>query len=352
MRYTKLLGVIVIFSSVFMGAIIYFSPFEKGSVVVEPNCRLGNQMFQYAAAYALAKETNSKLYVIVSRKRDGKVPPSTRDFPLEKFNIPQESIIYKDQIHNRSVFKGINLDKILAKITNSSIKESVALSIKKLNLRIREFFDIVELNEINFFDYYKKKNRKILYLSDNFESEIYFENHKDDILKIFSIKDIDNLDLVKKISTVKEDNAVCVHVRRGDMTRAPEFFMPIDYQKKAIELVNGLIQDPKFFILSDSPEMVKEELGGYNNVTFVEGTFWEDFIVMSKCKNIIVANSTFSWWAAYLNQEKEHLVVAPYPRVNDLFLIGVSDINKRFVKRNLYKYHAYPKHWYTIEYTK
>lgn len=345
----KLLVAIAILIIIFLGFLIFSSPFSKGSVVVYPTGGLGNQMFQYAAAYSLAKKSDSKLYVVVSRKKAGKIIPSGRNFPLGQFNIPQESIIYKDQINGWFVFKGVKLDWIFNKITNASVKNSLVLCLNKLNEELKLLLSVVEVNEGNIFDYKNKKNQQILYSNDNFESEIYFEDVKDGILKIFTYKNVENKKILDLITEVNNEHSVCIHVRRGDMVNSPAFFLPIDYQKQAIELVQKMIEKPKFFVFSDSPEMVKSELKAQGLISFIEGSSWDDFVVMSKCTNIIIANSTFSWWAAYLNQNKNHLVVAPYPRVNDIFFKDVSD-SKKSIKRNLYKYNSYPKHWITLEY--
>lgn len=347
----KVLVAIALLAGIFISAIIFSFPFSKGSVIVYPTGGLGNQMFQYSAAYTLAKKSNSKLYVVVSRKKAGKIITSGRNFPLGQFNIPQESIIYKDQINSWFIFKGIKLDWLLSKITNVSIKNSLTIHLNQLNKILRLLLNIVEVNEGNFFDYTSKKNEQILYSNDNFESEIYFKDAKTDILKRFTHKNIEDKKILDVKMQVNDANSVCVHVRRGDMVNAPAFFLPIDYQKQAIELVKNIIKDRKFFVFSDSPEIVMKELDNENNISFVVGSAWDDFVAMSNCKNIIIANSTFSWWAAYLNQNKDHLVIAPYPRVNDIFFKDVSD-SKKDIKRNLYKHHSYPKNWIMLDYNK
>ena len=184
---------------------------------------------------------------------------SGRNFPLGQFNIPQESIVYKDQISSWFVFKGIKLDWLLKQITNTSINKSLTVHLSQLNEALKLLFNIVEINESNIFDYMSKKNEWILYNNDNFESEIYFKDVKSDILKIFTYKNIEDKKILDLITQVNNTNSVCVHVRRGDMVNAPAFFLPIDYQKQAIELVRKSIKNPKFFVFSDSPEMVKKE---------------------------------------------------------------------------------------------
>jgi hypothetical protein len=156
-------------------AISFDVPRPIASVIVPLNATggLGNQMFRYAAGYALAKKTGSKLYIMIS-DRDG----INKELTLSKFNIDENNIIYKNRL-NRKLFKR------------------------------------TIVNEENFFDFYKKDNYHVLIIDDDFESDIFFKDVKADILKSFTPREIpDNIKAL--VEDVKKENSVCIHVRNAN----------------------------------------------------------------------------------------------------------------------------------------
>ena len=318
-KMTFILAVIIIVLSV------YFIKFQAidpvGSVVVplKADGGLGNQMFRYAAGYALAKKTNSKLYILVERgakeKDKDNNDPLKGNLMLGKFNIHKENIIYKNKIN-------------------------------------KKIFNKVIVRESNFFELTKNKNNKVLFIDDDFESEIYFADFKADILKMFVFTDEQAMKLQDIISMVSDNKAFCIHVRKNDMLTDIRFFMPIDYQKQAVELANKLVKGAKFFVFSDDMKVAKQELVYLGDISFISKSPLEDFFIMSKCGNNIIANSTFSWWAAYLNHSLNNRVIAPYPRCNDDFFTKTwKDEVRRSQKRILYGKHAYPEALVSLEYT-
>ena len=117
------------------------------------------------------------------------------------------------------------------------------------------------------------------------------------------------------------DNAVALHVRRGDYVGSKyEKEVGMSYYKKAIQLVQEKVPNAKFFIFSDDKEYVKKAFDWLKNKTIVVGYDNElahiDMFLMSKMRNMIIANSTFSLWSAYLNENRDLLVV--YPNVKTL----------------------------------
>ncbi len=160
-----------------------------------------------------------------------------------------------------------------------------------------------------------------------------------------------NKNLQEIINNVSKENAVCIHIRRGDMySNLKMYLISVDYQKQAIKLANKLLTNPSF-ILSDSIDLAKKELNDLSNITFINRSTLEDFLIMSKCGNNIIANSTFSWWAAYLNRSSEHLTIAPFPRYTDSLLQTIfKDPQKREMKRKFYEQYAYPNDWISLNY--
>ena len=128
--------------------------------------------------------------------------------------------------------------------------------------------------------------------------------------------------MLEKISA--EPCAVSLHIRLGDYTTPvnKEFFGGIcteEYYKNAVEYIKQKYENPKFFIFSNGEGNITEvlpdidyELVNIND----ENTGWADMYLMSQCKHNIIANSSFSWWGAWLNQNENKTVVAPQKWIN------------------------------------
>jgi hypothetical protein len=113
-------------------------------------------------------------------------------------------------------------------------------------------------------------------------------------------------------------NAVAIHFRRGDYITKPNSrkihaTCSNKYYLDAIEMVSDKVQNPHFFIFSDEIEWVKSNVDLPENITYIEkvGEPFEHLFLMSSCKHQITANSTFSWWAAWLNEYPDKIIIAP-----------------------------------------
>lgn len=154
-----------------------------------------------------------------------------------------------------------------------------------------------------------------LYMFGYWQDERYFSDIETDVRKTFSFKDIDENN--RKIADeMQECNSISLHIRRGDYAAFGMTLMKDDYYRKAIEYIRNKVDNPFFYIFSDDAEVAKcivDKIGinytlllhnrGYNS--------YKDMYLMSKCKHNIIANSSFSWWGAWLNNNKGKIIVAP-----------------------------------------
>jgi hypothetical protein len=149
-------------------------------------------------------------------------------------------------------------------------------------------------------------NNNIL-IDGYFQSEKYFENCKEHILEIFEFTN----EIKNNIQTESLDfeKTVSIHVRRTDYVNLPNHhpLCGMDYYNEAIKLFNGF----KFLIFSDDISWCKENFLGDNYLFSENKKDYEDMYLMSKCFHNIIGNSTFSWWAAWLNKNKNKKVVCP-----------------------------------------
>ena len=120
--------------------------------------------------------------------------------------------------------------------------------------------------------------------------------------------------LYKKIEST---NSVCVTIRRGDFLLdkfIKNFYICTpEYFEKAIEKINSIVNDPQYIVFSDDVDWCKKNMKFPPNTLFESGKdeIWEKLRLMYKCKNFIISNSTFSWWAQYLSQNDNKIVIAP-----------------------------------------
>ena len=162
------------------------------------------------------------------------------------------------------------------------------------------------------------KNPPAKYYSGFFQSYKYFDEIAETIRSKFSFRktlDSQNLRLLQHINQV---NSVSIHIRRGDYIYwdaldQSHVLSSLAYYHVAIELLQQKLQDFTFFVFTDDVAWVKAHLK--INYVLVEGNTdsnsWKDMYLMSCCKHHIIANSTFSWWAAWLNNFEDKVVIAP-----------------------------------------
>lgn len=156
-----------------------------------------------------------------------------------------------------------------------------------------------------------------LYLWGYWQCDKYFGKYREELLKIFKFKNISspNLDIVHRMLN---ENSVSLHIRRGDYMNLSMYqgICTEEYYTKAVEFIKQNVTSPHFYIFSNDIVWSKtfaESLNiDYTIVDHNTGTnSYQDMYLMSQCKHNIIANSSFSWWGAYLNVNRNKLVVAP-----------------------------------------
>jgi hypothetical protein len=223
---------------------------------------LGNCLFQIAAAYSI----------------------SIRDHKEFICNISDEIIVHTPYLYYKN-----------------NIFRKLKLSDHLLSCQIHKepFFHFSEIPKVD----------GSIKLDGYFQSEKYFENVKNEIKNLFEISEIDKNYLIQKYSRELNFDTVSLHVRRGNYIGLNYYHenQTIEYYNKAI---NHLGQDYHFLIFSDDIEWCKQNFQFLKNKTFVEGNLdYQDLYLMSMCNNNIIANSTFSWWGAWMNNNNK--VIAP-----------------------------------------
>ena len=264
-------------------------------IVVHLSGGLGNQMFQFAAGYALAKKVNGELSIIFSSG----MGDTQRKYELNNF---------KDINSYYTHFKHSPFWIFTRFIFFFKIKKSFHES----NTFVYDpaFFDVGQ--NVDIFGY--------------FQSEKYFNFIRKDILSIFKFKRASDPNYLEVVKKIKASNSVSVHIRRGDYvlnktTNAFHGVLSIAYYKKAINHIKANVYKPKLFLFTDDPEWVGKNfnfLGRFDLIDINRGELsYRDMELMSLCKHNIIANSSFSWWGAWLNLNQDKIVIAPKKWLRD-----------------------------------
>jgi len=163
------------------------------------------------------------------------------------------------------------------------------------------------------------------YMEGYWMSASFFNFCRDAVLDAFKFKPFNTLENREYEKLLSGDNTISIHIRRGDYLNAPNFvgICTLDYYRAAIKEARLKITDPMFFIFSNDQKWCKEKLKdvlGDAEIYFVTSNkgndSYRDMQLMSLARCNILANSSFSWWSAYLNQRKDQIVYAPKKWVN------------------------------------
>lgn len=284
---------------------------------------LGNQMFQYAL---LLKFKSMGIEAVMEDFTEYVGRDNARPIKLSVFGIDYPRVDKETYIEFTDSYMDI-FSRIRRKITGRKTREYN---------EILHTFDskILELDNA--------------YITGFFQSEKYFKDIKAKVLKAFEFTDesLDNAytlaqelglyELAKKCKkdaacdledNDKSDNSVSVHIRRGDYLNASLEFGNIctdEYYDEAVSYITEHIDNPVFYVFSNDYEYASMWIKKYTDagidMKIVKGTTEDngylDMCLMSKCEHNIIANSSFSWWGAYLNSNKNKIVIAPSKWVN------------------------------------
>lgn len=163
---------------------------------------------------------------------------------------------------------------------------------------------------------------KSWYVEWLFQSEMYFKKNKNIIIKDFTFKKNISKKTKDIESIINNTNSVWIHIRRWDylQNQWSSFLWVkwIDYYNNCISFIKWKIKNPTFFFISDDPERCKGQFKNLWISYFIDWNIWEDswqdMYLLSKCKHNIIWNSTFAWRWAYLNSNKNKIVIAPKER--------------------------------------
>lgn len=149
----------------------------------------------------------------------------------------------------------------------------------------------------------------------------------------------------KILEKITQTNSVSIHVRRGDYYNNESAFKihgnitTKKYYENALEFIKEKVKNPVFFVFSDEFEWVKKNLYFFSNYGEVHIIDWNkgfdsyiDLQLMSNCKHNIIANSSFSWWAAWLNKNKNKIVISPKKWVNNINENKIDIIPNNWIK--------------------
>ncbi|MGE3549661.1 MAG: glycosyltransferase [Geobacter sp.] len=254
---------------------------------------LGNQMFQYALGRTISLMHNVPLKLDVSEFASYKL----RKYSLQHFDIVEKIATELDLRAFSSDAKPI------------SVNNEVPYYLKP----------IVEQQGHNFDPNIFKLNPPA-YLKGYWQSEKFFVSIKDIIKKDFTIKPFNSNYHKYLESQISSSDSIAIHIRRGDYVSNPETWSyhgvcPIEYYTDSLKLIECQIENPTIFVFSDDPAWVKLHIKFVYPTVYVEscGTEYDaiELWLISRCKHQIIANSTFSWWGAWLNTNPNKIVCAP-----------------------------------------
>lgn len=264
---------------------------------------LGNQMFQYAAALATARAHGAQ--VAIDHSHYDYVHEANRSYRLDVFNVSGR--IATGSRTRRLIYHLSRSPKPLLGPISSGLR--VALRVRDIREPGIERCEPSLLEGVN----RAKRYRLIGY----WMSPRYFAGYEKAVREEFSFRDPPppaNQEVLARICD--SENSVSLHIRRGDFLKVrPGSVLPLEYYRLAVRSLQEWVANMTVFVFSDAPVWAKENLDLPCDVVPVdvndEGSGHEDMRLMASCDHHIIANSSFSWWGAWLNPSPKKIVIGP-----------------------------------------
>lgn len=269
--------------------------------------RLGNQLFIYAAARAIALKQGRKMWF-----SDYDYTLWHNDCRLDCFRLSEDVSYKKSLTFTLKQKVGNFIYKVLCR--HKDVNQVCEME-KKMQWLFR-LFNIFMCQEGYLIPSDFKCNN--LFVFGYFQCDRFFKEYKDTIRKELEFKTELFCDDARKLGKeiANKPNSICVHIRRGDYLNDPVFNVcNTDYYYRAIDIMSTLVLNAHYYVFSDSIEEVKGLFAKYTELTFsyIDSKFTdqESMYLGSCCNHFIMTNSSFSWWMQYLSKNPKKQVLAP-----------------------------------------
>ena len=261
---------------------------------------LGNQMFQYAAGRAVAYRHEVPLKLDISA--------------FERYGLRT------CRLHHLNIVESYATPAEVARLARSSQNRLVAKLYTIVERCLPYYKRSVFRQRYDHFDPDILRVSRSVYLTGYWQSEKYFKDIEEIIRREFTIRNDPDAVNQEMAAMINKSTSVSLHIRRGDYVSNPRIrqthgVCSLDYYEAAVAKLMQFAKDPHFFVFSDDIEWAKQNLKLQYPLTFVSHNGperdYEDLRLMSLCKHHIIANSTFSWWGAWLSTNRRKIVIAP-----------------------------------------
>ena len=266
---------------------------------------LGNQMFQYATGLASALENKT-----------------TQKIDLKSYNNATRDTPRKFALNVFSITSPVAVSEEIKKVKNQDGPISKYLTLIKQKVFKQYYLDFHP-------EFLKTAGEKLgqkkdVYLDGSFQSEKNFIDYTEQIRQEFNFKkEIFNEQVKQLAELIQKENSVSIHIRRGDYaydkkTNKYHGTCPVEYYEEAIKLIKEKVLNPIFYVFTDDGKWTDEnfKIIPHTNISKKQLKDYEEMFLMTQCKHNIIANSSFSWWGAWLNKNSDKIVVAPKKWVN------------------------------------
>lgn len=273
-------------------------------IIVNLDGGLGNQMFQYATGLALSLETGQTVRYSTDTIGTHSTPRS-----LELTKVFNLTVNHADTDDIKRVVGTLRSQRLARKIFSKPYSRYIRGSRFISDDRLKVSPNLAG------------RCSKGAYLHGYWQSEAYFRRYQEHVLESFKFMPFADLKNIKCREELVSSHSIGVHVRRGDYvakTKASQthYVLPKSYYLSAIAKLRGRQPQAKVFFFSDDPAWVKKHLRSkiYNSEVIdhnADNDHHNDMQLLSLCNSIVIANSSFSWWAAWLNRNEHKTIVAP-----------------------------------------
>ncbi len=265
-------------------------------IIAKINHGLGNQLFQYATGRSLARQLGTRLILDTSAYSSS----TFRQYKLNHFRISQPIL------------------NPLARFAIRKLRRPVLAPIRLLaqNCGVIRFMKDKERG----FDKNLSGLGKNLHLEGFWQSERYFADLRETLLAELTLPAPTQPEAGRMWARMNEEISVCVHIRRGDYVTTKHgqthwATCGLKYYAAAMAYLEERVVGARYYFFSDDPDWVQANFAPAANRVFVTSRMArsdiEDFSLMMNCRHFIIANSTFSWWAAWLGKQPDKRVIAP-----------------------------------------